>query len=97
MEDMTYRAVRVLKEADLIFMPIAPDVAYKFGELNDPLKAYLSDIYTIGVNLAGLPAISVPVARNSQNLNISAQLIGRAYDEQTVLDGGLNLETIVRG
>ena len=87
----------ILKEADLIFMPIAPDVAYKFGELNDPLKAYLSDIYTIGVNLAGLPAISVPVARNSQNLNISAQLIGRAYDEQTVLDGGLNLETIIRG
>ena len=78
-------------------MPIAPSVAYKFGELSDPLRAYLSDIYTIGVNLAGLPAISVPVAKNKEALNISAQLIGRAYDEQTVLDGGLSLEKIVKG
>ena len=87
----------ILKDADLIFMPIAPSVAYKFGELSDPLRAYLSDIYTIGVNLAGLPAISVPVAKNKEALNISAQLIGRAYDEQTVLDGGLSLEKIVKG
>jgi len=87
----------ILKDADLIFMPIAPGVAYKFGELSDPLRAYLSDIYTIGVNLAGLPAISVPVAKNKEALNISAQLIGRAYDEQTVLDGGLSLEKIVKG
>ena len=87
----------IFKEVDLIFMPIAPSVAYKFGELSDPLTAYLSDIYTIGVNLAGLPAISVPVAKNKDGLNISAQLIGKAYDEQTVLDGGLNLEKIIRG
>ena len=87
----------ILKDADLIFMPIAPSVAYKFGELSDPLRAYLSDIYTIGVNLAGLPAISVPVAKNKEALNISAQLIGRAYEEQTVLDGGLSLEKIVKG
>ncbi|MBP5779561.1 MAG: Asp-tRNA(Asn)/Glu-tRNA(Gln) amidotransferase subunit GatA, partial [Campylobacter sp.] len=87
----------IFKEADLIFMPIAPSVAYKFGELADPLSAYLSDIYTIGVNLAGLPAISVPVGKNSGGLNISAQLIGKAYDEQAVLDGGLNLEKIIRG
>ena len=87
----------ILKDADLIFMPIAPGVAYKFGELSDPLRAYLSDIYTIGVNVAGLPAISVPVAKNKEALNISAQLIGRAYDEQTVLDGGLSLEKIVKG
>lgn len=88
---------KILDEANLIFMPIAPSVAYKFGELANPLDAYLSDVYTIGVNLAGLPAISVPVAKNSENLNISAQLIGRAYDEQTVLDGALNLEKIIKG
>lgn len=88
---------KILDEADLIFMPIAPSVAYKFGELANPLDAYLSDVYTIGVNLAGLPAISVPIAKNSENLNISAQLIGRAYDEQTVLDGALNLEKIIKG
>lgn len=88
---------KILDEADLIFMPIAPSVAYKIGELANPLDAYLSDVYTIGVNLAGLPAISVPIAKNSENLNISAQLIGRAYDEQTVLDGALNLEKIIKG
>lgn len=88
---------KILDEADLIFMPIAPSVAYKFGELANPLDAYLSDVYTIGVNLAGLPAISVPIAKNSENLNISAQLIGRAYDEKTVLDGALNLEKIIKG
>lgn len=88
---------KILDEADFIFMPIAPSVAYKFGELANPLDAYLSDVYTIGVNLAGLPAISVPIAKNSENLNISAQLIGRAYDEQTVLDGALNLEKIIKG
>lgn len=87
----------ILKEADLIFMPVAPTVAYKFGEIKDPLKVYLGDIYTIGVNLAGLPAISVPVAKDSDAQNISAQLVGRAYDEQCVLDGALNLENIVKG
>ncbi|MCI6989783.1 MAG: Asp-tRNA(Asn)/Glu-tRNA(Gln) amidotransferase subunit GatA [Campylobacter sp.] len=87
----------VLSEADLIFMPVAPGVAFKFNAHKSPLEAYLSDIYTIGVNLAGLPAISVPVAKNKDGLNISAQLIGKAYDEQSVLDGGLIVENIMKG
>lgn len=86
----------ILKDCDLIFMPIAPSVANKFDEFKNPLEMYLSDIYTIGVNLAGLPAISVPVAKNSSGLNISAQLVGRAYDEQGVLDGAFGLENIIK-
>lgn len=87
----------ILSESDLIFMPVAPSVAYKFGELSDPLKAYLSDIYTIGVNLAGLPAITVPVAKDDNGLNISAQLIGKAWAEQSVLDGAYSLEKSIKG
>ena len=87
---------KVLSDADLLLMPVTPHVAYKFGELKDPLKAYLSDVYTVSVNLAGLPAITVPVAKNADGLNISAQLIGRAYQEQNVLDAALSLELALK-
>ncbi|AQW88489.1 Glu-tRNA(Gln) amidotransferase, subunit A [Campylobacter pinnipediorum subsp. caledonicus] len=87
----------ILKENDLIFMPIAPSTAFKFGQIKDPLSAYLSDIYTISVNLAGLPAVSVPVSKAQNNLSISAQLIAKAWDEQTLMDGALSLENIIKG
>lgn len=87
----------IFKIADLVYMPVTPKVAPKFGELSDPLTSYLSDIYTIGVNLAGLPGISVPVGKNADGLSISAQLIGRTYDEQSVLDCAYSLEKIVKG
>ena len=86
---------RILSECDLIFMPVAPRTAYKFGDLKDPLEAYLSDIYTISVNLAGLPAISVPVAKDADGLNVSAQLIAKAWDEKTLLEGALSLENLI--
>nr|WP_314127547.1 Asp-tRNA(Asn)/Glu-tRNA(Gln) amidotransferase subunit GatA [uncultured Campylobacter sp.] len=88
---------RILSECDLIFMPVAPRTAYKFGDLKDPLEAYLSDIYTISVNLAGLPAISVPVAKDADGLNVSAQLIAKAWDEKTLLEGALSLENSIKG
>ena len=88
---------RILSECDLIFMPVAPRTAYKFGDLKDPLEAYLSDIYTISVNLAGLPAISVPVAKDADGLNVSAQLIAKAWDEKTLLEGALSLENLIKG
>ena len=87
----------ILSECDLIFMPVAPRTAYKFGDLKDPLEAYLSDIYTISVNLAGLPAISVPVAKDADGLNVSAQLIAKAWDEKTLLEGALSLENLIKG
>ena len=88
---------RILSECDLIFMPVAPRTAYKFGDLKDPLEAYLSDIYTISVNLAGLPAVSVPVAKDGDGLNVSAQLIAKAWDEKTLLEGALSLENLIKG
>lgn len=82
----------VLEDADALLMPVAPHAAYKFGELKDPLTAYLSDVYTVSVNLAGLPAISVPVSKNADGLNISAQIIGAQWEEQKVLDIAASLE-----
>lgn len=82
----------VLESADALLMPVAPHAAYKFGELKDPLTAYLSDVYTVSVNLAGLPAISVPVTKNADGLNISAQIIGAQWEEQKVLDIAASLE-----
>ncbi|EAH5886831.1 Asp-tRNA(Asn)/Glu-tRNA(Gln) amidotransferase subunit GatA [Campylobacter upsaliensis] len=86
----------ILQDCDLIFMPVTPTTAFAFDTQKSPMQSYLEDIYTISVNLAGLGGISVPVGRDKDGLNISAQLICRAYDEQTLLNGALNLEKIVK-
>jgi aspartyl-tRNA(Asn)/glutamyl-tRNA(Gln) amidotransferase subunit A len=85
----------IFEEADLILSPVAPTTAPEFGAFKTSLEMYLSDIYTISVNLAGLPAISLPVANDSNGMPIGLQLIGRAFDEQTVFDGALSLEQAV--
>jgi len=66
---------RVFQEADLILSPIAPDVAPKIGSFQDPLEMYKSDMFTISVNLAGLPAISIPVDRDENGMPIGLQLL----------------------
>ncbi|MCD7928805.1 MAG: Asp-tRNA(Asn)/Glu-tRNA(Gln) amidotransferase subunit GatA, partial [Clostridiales bacterium] len=72
---------------DLILMPVAPTTAPKLGEsLSNPLQMYLSDIYTVSVNLAGLPGLSMPCGLDKTGLPIGAQLIGPALGEQKVLD-----------
>jgi aspartyl-tRNA(Asn)/glutamyl-tRNA(Gln) amidotransferase subunit A len=81
----------IFQEADMILSPVSPTPAFKFGEKKDPLEMYLSDIYTISVNLAGLPAISLPVEWSGK-LPIGLQLIGKAFDEQTILNGAYSLE-----
>ncbi|MFV0480361.1 MAG: amidase family protein, partial [Campylobacteraceae bacterium] len=85
----------ILKDADLIFSPVAPTPAFKFGAITNPLDMYLSDIYTIGINLAGLPAISIPLGHSKEKLPIGGQFIAKAYDEQTLLNGAFSLEKIL--
>ncbi|RXK04648.1 Asp-tRNA(Asn)/Glu-tRNA(Gln) amidotransferase GatCAB subunit A [Halarcobacter ebronensis] len=86
---------QIFKDADLILSPVAPTTAPEFGSFKTSLEMYLSDIYTISVNLAGLPAISLPVDRDSEGMPIGLQLIGKAYNEQTLFDGALALEKAV--
>ena len=85
----------IFKDADLILSPVAPTVAPDFGSFKTSLEMYLSDIYTISVNLAGLPAISLPVDKDEDGMPIGLQLIGQAYNEQTMFDGALALEKAV--
>ncbi|WP_457744756.1 Asp-tRNA(Asn)/Glu-tRNA(Gln) amidotransferase subunit GatA [Sulfurimonas sp.] len=83
---------KIFNDVDLILSPVAPTVAPKFGKLSNPMDMYLSDIYTISVNLAGLPALSLPIMKNSEGMPVGLQLIAKAYDEQTLFDGSLSLE-----
>jgi aspartyl-tRNA(Asn)/glutamyl-tRNA(Gln) amidotransferase subunit A len=74
------------KEVDLIITPTTPTPAFKLGEKSeDPLQMYLSDVFTISVNLAGLPAISLPCGFSKAGMPIGLQMIGRAFEEETVL------------
>ena len=86
----------IFKEADLIFMPVSPTPAFAFGSKKDPLEMYLSDIYTIAVNLAGLPALSLPIGTSANGLPIGAQFVAKAFDEQTLFDGSMSLENILK-
>jgi aspartyl-tRNA(Asn)/glutamyl-tRNA(Gln) amidotransferase subunit A len=76
----------VFKNVDVIVTPTSPSAAFKIGEkATDPLQMYLSDIFTISVNLAGVPAISIPCGFTRNNLPIGLQIIGRYFDEESIL------------
>jgi aspartyl-tRNA(Asn)/glutamyl-tRNA(Gln) amidotransferase subunit A len=80
---------RAFEKCDLIVTPVAPTTAFKIGEkMNDPLTMYLSDIFTISVNLAGLPGMSIPCGHDSNNLPIGMQLIAPPFAEETILRAG---------
>ena len=85
----------IFEEADLILSPVAPSVAPKIGASEDPLEMYKSDMYTLGVNLAGLPGISVPVAKNDEGMPVGLQLIAKAFNEKVLFDGAASLEKVV--
>ncbi|MEE2777930.1 MAG: Asp-tRNA(Asn)/Glu-tRNA(Gln) amidotransferase subunit GatA [Acidobacteriota bacterium] len=83
------------EEVDVVATPTSPTAAFRKGEkVDDPLAMYLSDIYTAPVNLAGLPAVAVPSGRDSTGLPLSLQIIGRAFDEATVLRVTAALESV---
>ena len=83
----------VYKKVDAILTPSTPSSAFKIGEKsNDPVSMYLNDIFTVPVNLAGLPAISIPSGRDKNNLPLGLQLIGKAFDEQNILNIAFSIE-----
>ncbi|MBS0662906.1 MAG: Asp-tRNA(Asn)/Glu-tRNA(Gln) amidotransferase subunit GatA [Verrucomicrobia bacterium] len=77
--------LKAYEEVDALLTPTSPVPAFKLGEKSDPLALYLCDIYTIGVNLAGLPAISVPCGFTRAGLPIGLQLIGQPFQEADLL------------
>ena len=80
---------QAFKKVDVLLTPTSPTTAFKIGEkTSNPLSMYLSDIYTISTNLAGLPAVSFPCGFSSEKLPIGAQLIGKEFDEETLIGLG---------
>ncbi|MBB4860267.1 aspartyl-tRNA(Asn)/glutamyl-tRNA(Gln) amidotransferase subunit A [Novosphingobium chloroacetimidivorans] len=81
------------EQCDVIVAPTAPSAAFALGEnIDDPLSMYLNDVFAVPASLAGLPAMSVPAGLNREGLPLGLQVIGRAFDEQGVLNAGLAIE-----
>jgi aspartyl-tRNA(Asn)/glutamyl-tRNA(Gln) amidotransferase subunit A len=88
-EDFT----RAFERVDLILTPTAPSAAFREGDkTDDPVAMYLNDVFTVPTSLAGLPAMSVPGGLDAHGLPLGLQLIGRPWDEATVLAGGAAIE-----
>jgi aspartyl-tRNA(Asn)/glutamyl-tRNA(Gln) amidotransferase subunit A len=84
---------RAFEEVDAILAPATPSAAFGLGEMEgDPVQMYLQDVFTITVNLAGLPGVSVPVGLSGAGLPLGLQLIGRPWDEAGILDAAYALE-----
>ena len=79
--------IRAFEQVDCMVTPVTPTPAFRLGEkLNDPLTMYLSDIFTISLNLSGLPGISVPCGFTSDKLPIGMQVVGKPFDETRILN-----------
>lgn len=86
------------KQVDVIVSPVSPTTAFKLGEkAKDPLKMYLTDIFTIPASMAGLPAMSVPVAKDHQGLSIGMHLIAPRFQETTLLKAARVVELMAGG
>ncbi len=84
---------KCFKNIDAILTPSTPSAAFKIGEkTNDPISMYLNDIFTVPVNLAGIPAISIPAGHDNQGHPLGLQLISKALDEQKIINIALNME-----
>ena len=83
----------LFKDYDALLSPVAPTTAYRLGEkMADPMAMYLGDIYTVPVNIAGLPALSLPCGRDQENLPIGMQLIGPPFSEKKLYQLGYAFE-----
>jgi len=77
---------KAFEKFDVLLTPTSPTVAFKVGEkIDDPLKMYLSDIFTISANLAGIPGISIPCGFGRENLPVGLQILGKPFEEETLL------------
>ena len=84
---------KAFEKYDVILGPVAPTTALKCGEsLSDPIKMYLGDIYTVSVNLAGLPGISLPCGYDKEGLPIGLQLLGQTFDEKSIIRAAYTFE-----
>jgi len=80
---------KLFSHFDMILSPVAPTTAYKLGEnVDDPMKMYMGDIYTVSINLAGLPSVALPCGFDRQGLPVGFQLIGDAFCEQKLIAAG---------
>ena len=85
------------KKYDILLTPTAPTVAFEIGaKSNNPLEMYLADICTVSVNIAGLPAISVPVGVDNNGMPIGMQLIGNKFEEEKILNAAYTLEQEIK-
>ena len=83
----------IFKNYDVILTPTSPTTAFKIGEKSEnPMEMYLSDICTVSINIAGIPAISIPCGLDKKGLPIGMQLIGKHFDEETILNAGYTYE-----
>lgn len=84
---------RAFETVEVLLAPVAPTVAFPIGEnVDDPLQMYLNDVYTVSVNLAGIPGISIPFTDNCEGLPIGVQLLAAPFQEQLLLSAGHALE-----
>ena len=80
-------------KVDAILTPSTPSSAFKIGDKkDDPVSMYLNDIFTVPVNLAGLPGISIPAGLDKNNYPLGLQIIGKPFDEQGILDIAFSME-----
>jgi aspartyl-tRNA(Asn)/glutamyl-tRNA(Gln) amidotransferase subunit A len=88
--------LNVFKTVDCLLLPVSPTTAFGVGEkTDDPLQMYLSDVFTVSANLAGIPAISVPFGKDRSALPIGLQILGKQFDESSVLRAAALLEEAV--
>jgi aspartyl-tRNA(Asn)/glutamyl-tRNA(Gln) amidotransferase subunit A len=84
---------KAYEKCDFLLTPTAPSAAFAIGENeDDPIKMYLNDVFTVPASLAGLPGISVPAGLSSDGLPLGLQILGRAWDEETVFRAAGTIE-----
>jgi len=84
-------------KVDVVLTPATPSAAFAPGEISDPVQMYLNDIFTVTVNMAGLPGIAVPAGTSKDGLPLGLQLIGKAFDEETLFRTAAAIEQVAGG